>query len=157
MDIEKIIERATVSCDKTGSKLTEKRKRVFVSLLKANKPLSAYEIADEVRAEYEQSVPVMSVYRMLDFLQHENLVHKLQSTNKFVACSHIACDHDHEVPQFLICDDCGSVKEIGIKREIMDALKQTVEQASYRLQSPQLELHCLCEDCAKNQSSGIKS
>ncbi|MBK8186439.1 MAG: transcriptional repressor [Cellvibrio sp.] len=150
MNIDKVIQRATASCEKTGSKLTEKRKRVFVCLLKAKKPLSAYEIADTVRAEYEETVPAMSVYRMLDFLEQENLVHKLKSTNKFVACSHIACDHAHEVPQFLICDNCGSVKEIGIKREIMDALTTSVEGAGYQLQSPQLELHCLCEVCAES-------
>jgi Fur family zinc uptake transcriptional regulator len=147
-NIDKVLERASKSCEKTGSKLTEKRKRVFVSLLKSEKPLSAYEIADAVRTEYDETVPAMSVYRMLDFLEQENLVHKLKSTNKFVACSHIACNHAHEVPQFLICDNCGKVKEIGIKRDIIDVLTESVEHAGYKLKSPQLELHCLCQDCA---------
>lgn len=152
-NIDKVVQRASESCEKTGSKLTEKRKRVFVCLLKSEKPLSAYEIADSVRTEYDETVPPMSVYRMLDFLEQENLVHKLKSTNKFVACSHIACNHAHEVPQFLICDKCGKVKEIGIKREIIEVLTNSVTTAGYQLKSPQLELHCLCQDCANNESN----
>lgn len=147
-NLDKVLQKASESCEKTGSKLTEKRKRVFVCLLKSEKPLSAYEIADSVRTEYDETVPAMSVYRMLDFLEQENLVHKLKSTNKFIACSHIACNHAHDVPQFLICDNCGTVKEIGIKREVIDVLTSSVENAGYRLKSPQLELHCLCEACA---------
>jgi Fur family transcriptional regulator, zinc uptake regulator len=147
--IDEVIQSASASCKKNGSKLTEKRKRVFVCLWKAKKPLSAYEIADLLRTEYEETVPAMSVYRMLDFLEQENLVHKLKSTNKFVACSHIACNHAHEVPQFLICENCGIVKEIGIKREIVDALNNSVENVGYYLQSPQLELHCLCQVCGR--------
>ena len=57
----------------------------------------------------------MSVYRILDFLIHEELVHKLETASLYIACAHIACDHQHETPQFLICDRCFTVKEIGIK------------------------------------------
>ncbi len=151
MSIEHVVQRAIAACEKAGSKMTEKRKRVFVCLLKSQKPLSAYEIAEAIRDEYAEALPAMSVYRMLDFLANENLVHKLQSANKFIACSHIACEHAHEVPQFLICDGCGQVKEVGIKRDIMDALSLSVANAGYRLQSSQLELRCLCQGCASAQ------
>jgi len=41
------------------------------------------------------------------------------------------------------------VKEIGIKKTLINTLKRNVEEAGYVLKSPQLELHCLCQDCAK--------
>ena len=100
-----------------------------------------------MQKEFKEALPAMSVYRILDFLEGENLVHKLRLANKYVACSHINCDHDHETPQFLICDTCGSVKEIGIKKALIDRLKRNVEEAGYVLKSSQLELHCLCQSC----------
>lgn len=151
-NINKILHHAEESCRASGARLTDKRKRVLSSLLKASRALSAYELADYCREEFHEALPPMSVYRILDFLESENLAHKLHLNNKYVACSHISCDHAHEVSQFLICEACGEVKEIGIKMNLINALKQNVEQAGYKLKSPQLELHCLCQDCADTPS-----
>lgn len=148
-NVENILARAANTCREHGTSLTEKRKKVLSGLLISEKALSAYELVDVCREQLDLTIPPMSVYRILDFLESENLVHKLQLTNKYVACSHISCDHDHEVPQFLICDECGSVKEIGVKKALIDSLAKDVKQAGFQLQSPQLELHCLCQDCAK--------
>ena len=95
-------------------------------------------------------MPPMSVYRILEFLEAELLVHKLSSANKYVACSHIACDHAHEVPQFLICGKCQKVKEIAISKTVIDELDKQVVNAGYRLMNSQLELQCLCEHCLEN-------
>jgi len=147
-NIRKILERAEQNCNATGARLTDKRKRVLTGLLKSQKALSAYDLVDYWRTEFNESIPAMSVYRILEFLENENLVHKLHLANKYIACSHISCDHTHEVPQFLICDACGNVKEIGIKKSLIETLRKNVAQAGYLLKSPQLELHCLCQDCA---------
>ena len=143
-----ILDRAEANCRAHGARLTEKRKRVLSGLLESNKAMSAYELADYCGKTFDEPISPMSVYRILDFLEGENLVHKLHLANKYVACSHISCDHRHEVPQFLICDECGTVKEIGIKKDLINTLKDNVSQAGYVLKSPQLELHCLCQDCA---------
>lgn len=137
------------ACRASGARLTEKRKNVLAILLRSKTPLSAYEIADQYSHDNGESIPAMSVYRMLDFLEEENLAHKLNSENKYLACAHIACDHRHETPQFLICGRCNNVREIGIKPEVISALRETVEGAGYLLQTSQLELNCLCNDCAK--------
>ena len=146
--INKVLAHAEKNCKANGSRLTDKRKRVLTGLLKSQKALSAYELAESCRNEFNESVPPMSVYRILDFLESENLVHKLHLANKYIACSHISCDHAHEVPQFLICDECSNVQEIGIKKTLINTLKRNVQEAGYVLKSPQLELHCLCQDCA---------
>ena len=55
----------------------------------------------------------MAVYRILGFLEAENLVHKLVLTNnKYVACYHIGSEYKHEIPQSLICDGCKDKKAI---------------------------------------------
>lgn len=146
--ITQIIDHAENTCRTNGARLTEKRKRVLTGLLKSKKALSAYELIDFMQKEFDESLPAMSVYRILEFLEGENLVHKLHLANKYIACSHISCAHEHEVPQFLICDKCGNVKEIGIKKSLVNTLKQNVEKSGYVLKSPQLELHCLCHECA---------
>ena len=113
-------------------------------------PLSAYEVADTYNESADTSMPPMSVYRILEFLESEQLVHKLSSTNKYVACSHIACDHAHEIPQFLICSNCQKVKEIAISRNIIEELDGQVANAGYKLTNSQLELQCLCEACVSS-------
>lgn len=145
--IEHILDQAEASCRASGGRLTEKRKRILSGLLQSEKAQSAYELIDYMQREFGESLPPTTVYRILDFLASENLVHKLHLANKYIACSHISCDHAHEVPQFLICDECGSVKEIGIPKSLINTLEGNVKQAGYILKSPQLELHCLCSSC----------
>lgn len=143
------LDRAERHCRDHGVKLTSKRRLVLGSLLESGKAVSAYDLVARLRQHHELELPPMTVYRILDFLQQENLVHKLLSTNKYVACSHISCDHAHDVPQFLICGQCDKVKEVGVGRDIIAALRKQVERAQYRLQSEQLELYCLCHECAQ--------
>lgn len=146
--VQQILDSAEAQCRSHGTRLTDKRKNVLSGLLDSGKALSAYELVDYCKEEFGQSIPAMSVYRILDFLREEQLVHKLNLANKYVACSHITCDHAHEIPQFLICDQCSHVKEISVSRSLVDDLKKNVEEADYQLLSPQIELNCLCQACA---------
>lgn len=146
--LNKILSKAQDICTHSGGRLTEKRKRILEIMLVSKVPLSAYEVADIYNTNSEKNMPAMSVYRMLDFLESEQLVHKLSSANKYVACSHIACDHAHEIPQFLICSNCQTVKEVGIPKNIIAELDRLVAKADYKLTNPQLELMCLCKSCA---------
>ena len=147
LDIESVIDEAEQRCRGRGARLTAKRKQVLAGLLHAKSALSAYELVDYCRSEYGYAIPAMSVYRILDFLESQHLVHKLNLANKYVACAHIACDHDHAVPQFLICSRCQRVEEINVSAATIDALQRSVRDAGFELVSPQLEMNCLCEDC----------
>jgi len=146
-NIQTVIKHAEMQCKNHGARLTDKRKFVLSHLLKSKKAMSAYELADSCN-KGDSKMPAMSVYRILEFLQSENLVHKLQLANKYIACSHIACEHEHETPQFLICYSCGDVKEIALSSKLISELKNTVEKAKYTLNHPQLELNCLCQSCS---------
>ncbi|NKC17055.1 MAG: transcriptional repressor [Gammaproteobacteria bacterium] len=145
--VQKIIGRAEQHCKEHGSRLTSKRKQVLSGLLKSEKALSAYELVDYCKDAFGDNIPAMSVYRILSFLQDEHLVHKLKLANKYVACSHITCDHAHEVAQFLICGQCQRVKEINISKSIISKLQHSVAEAGFHLLSPQLEMNCLCDSC----------
>lgn len=114
--------------------------------------MSAYEVVDYCKETYKESIPAMSVYRILDFLQEEGLVHKLKLANKYVACAHIICEHSHGVPQFLICGECQKVEEISISKRTIAELEKNVEQAGFHLVSPQLEMNCICASCMHNEA-----
>ena len=145
--VDKIIEYAEAHCRKNGSRLTNKRKQVLAGLLLSEKALSAYELVDYCKNEFGDELPAMSVYRILNFLQDERLVHKLNLANKYVACSHIACEHTHEIPQFLICGECQRVEEISISKPTINNLQQSIDDVGFHLISPQLEMNCLCDSC----------
>ncbi|SFP86419.1 Fur family transcriptional regulator, zinc uptake regulator [Nitrosomonas cryotolerans] len=146
-DIDQIIKKSQEACASTGAKLTSKRKNVLTALLTSSIPLSAYEIVEKYKNQFNEALPVMSVYRMLDFLIQEKLVHKLETSGQYMICAHITCDHPHEMPQFLICDRCHTVKEIGIKKQIMSELERGIQSTGFTLSKKQLELHGFCEHC----------
>ena len=151
MKTEAILDQAALHCESHGRKLTAKRRQVLAGLVKSEKALSAYDLADYCREKLGTSLLPMSVYRILEFLQSIGLVHRLNTANKYVACAHITCDHAHEIPQFLICKVCGSVREVGITKSLIKGISQAVEKVGFHLVNNQLELECLCADCALQQ------
>lgn len=149
-EITRIVRKAHHLCDEAGVKLTEKRKSVLSILLQNDLiPMSAYDVADTYKKVFSDSLPVMSVYRMLDFLVEEKLAHKLESTNQYLACSHISCEHEHTPMQFLICDKCHVVNEILIDKDIMLALTDSAKKQAFNLRQEQLELHGICSNCSQ--------
>lgn len=150
MNTERVLKRAEKLCADHGSKLTTKRRQVLTGLLDSEKALSAYDLADYCRDRLGSNLLPMSVYRILDFLQSKGLAHRLNTANKYVACAHIACDHEHEVPQFLICKECDTVKEVGITKSVVRGISNAVESVGFNLMSNQIELECLCSDCAND-------
>lgn len=142
-----ILGRAQQRCADAGSRLTTKRRQVLEGLVKSRKALSAYELADFCRKELGHSLLPMSIYRILRFLKNNNLVHRLNVSNKYIACSHITCDHAHEAPQFLICNTCFKVEEVEIPERVIDTVVETTEKAGFLLANKQLELEGYCVEC----------
>lgn len=149
--IQRVIDHAERRCKENGSRLTNKRKLALSLLLKSSKALSAYELVEAYKTELGDTMPAMSMYRILEFLMAENLVHRLDLINKYVACEHIKCEQEHAQTQFLICGQCQKVKEVAISAPIMDLLKKNTSDAGFHLASPQLEINCICQDCMSTE------
>lgn len=147
LSVQEKMSHAERKCRDSGARLTNKRKLILSSLLLSDKAMSAYELVDYLKNELDESIPAMSVYRILEFLQKEQFVHKLNLANKFVACSHIQCDHRHAIPQFLICCECQRVEEVNLGKITASELETNVAKAGFQLVSPQIEINCLCGDC----------
>lgn len=151
--IDRLIQDAAEHCRIHGGKLTIKRKQVLASLIEGNKALSAYEVIDIYKERYAEDISAMSVYRILDFLESQELVHKLKLANKYIACAHISCEHKHETSQFLICNQCHEVKEVKINDATFNKIKEGAESAGFYLASPQLEINCICSNCHSKQAA----
>lgn len=150
--VQTIIDRAEQHCKENGSRLTNKRKLILAGLLQSQKALSAYELVDYCKTEYDETISAMSVYRILEFLEQEHLAHKLNLASKYVACAHIDGPHGHSASQFLICERCQRVKEVDISHTVVKSLEKNVREAGFELQNPQLEINCICDGCASGNA-----
>lgn len=127
--------------------LTKNQKRVFEYLMAQNAPLSAYDILDALRAEGIRAPA--QVYRALQSLQQQGLVHRLESLNAFVACNH---DHGRETSIILAyCTDCGAVREFNNK-VISGQLTDWAKQQQFKVEGAAVELRGHCRDCAGKSS-----
>jgi Fur family zinc uptake transcriptional regulator len=131
----------------SGVRMTQKRRNVLSVLLDARRPLSAYDVAAAYQEAYGEALPAMSAYRMIDALRQANLVHRLETTHQFVACSHIACDHAHAPPHFVICERCGAVTEVGVRAALLEELQASIARTGFTLSAPQLEFRGICRAC----------
>ena len=94
------LEAAAAICRGNGAQLTELRRLVLSLILEADGPLTAYQLLDQLKQIRKGAVPP-TVYRALDFLSENHLIHRLERLNAFVPCAE--ADHGHHAVQFLIC------------------------------------------------------
>jgi Fur family zinc uptake transcriptional regulator len=140
--VNRVLNRAEALCRERGVRLTDQRKTVLRLLCVSDKPLSAYELLDRMRGVVKNPAPP-TVYRALDFLLEQGLVHKLESLHAYVGCTHP--DHPH-ASQFLICDDCGEVAEVE-DAIVAESLTAAGEAIGFRTKRPIVEVLGTCARC----------
>jgi Fur family zinc uptake transcriptional regulator len=136
------IAHAEALCSARAQRLTPMRRQVLEALLASHKPLGAYEIIERL-ADKNRPAPI-TIYRALDFLRENGLVHRIESRNAFVACVH---NHESDdLVVFLICERCGAVGEApgGAAAE---ALKTSSRAAGFSPKSPLIEIAGICAHC----------
>lgn len=136
------IGKARAFCEGKGARFTHLREKVYEILLNKQSSVGAYELLDDLKLT-ETSAKPATVYRTLDFLLEFGLIHRLESTNAFVACHHFDCSHP---VQFLICDVCGQVREIQ-----SEGLKSTLDKQAmsvgFQVTKQTIEAHGTCSQC----------
>ena len=140
--LAKILQHAETLCKQREVRLTPQRSKVLELVCAADGPIGAYEILDRLRQTIGNPAPP-TVYRALDFLLDQGLIHKLESLHAYVGCSHP--DHPH-ASQFLICSDCGDVREIE-SSGIADSLRQAQKNTGFKAKRPVVELLGTCARC----------
>lgn len=146
-EIDATMEHAALACAAAGIRVTKKRRRVLQTLLTSPSPLSAYALTEAYRAMHDEDIHVMTAYRILDAFIDAGIVHKLHSTQRYLACEHIGISDPHASAQFLICDSCGAVKEARFCHGEIAELERKARSNGFSLNQEQLELHGVCSDC----------
>ena len=127
-------------CTENHVRLTQRRLQVLTILLGSHQPMGAYEVLQAMNEE-EKGITPPIVYRALEFLQEQGLVHRIESLNAFIACDHPG---HADQSQFLICSSCHRVAELSATP--VASLNQ-VEELGFEARQAIVEINGLCADC----------
>ena len=120
--------------------LTHNQAMVLDHLIAARRPMTAYQLLDELR-DHGFRAPAQ-VYRALKALAERELIHRIETLNAFIACRH----HDHtEISAFAICDDCHMIWEFSLPRD--GSLTAKADSEDFTIRSATVELHGRCAGC----------
>lgn len=144
-DGEAALTAALTLCRREGIALTPSRRRILEILARERRPLGAYDLIDRVADLTGKRPAPISIYRALDFLLENSLVHRLASRNAYLACGH---GHARETPiAFLICDVCGEVVEAN-SGALRGSIAELTAEAHFSPRAQVMEVTGLCRACA---------
>lgn len=137
------IREAESICKSKDIRLTPTRKKVLEMVWAGHKPVKAYEIIDNFAGRNKPAKPP-TVYRALDFLVQNGLVHRIESQNAFIGCPSPIESHN---ASFFICTGCEVVTEL--ESENLDkAIAGLAREKGFAVQRKTVEVYGLCPACA---------
>ncbi|MDE2005859.1 MAG: transcriptional repressor [Rhodospirillales bacterium] len=144
---EAALSRAEASCAARGVRLTALRRDVLGMILDAETPTGAYDLLERLRRSRGGAAPP-TVYRALDFLRAQGLVHRVERLAAFVGCVAAAAPAPHAHPaQFLICRACGRATEID-DPALAHALEEAALRHGFAVARSTIEAEGRCAACA---------
>ena len=129
-------------CLERGVQLTPIRYQVLELIWESHKAVKAYDLLDRIKPLQHAAKPA-TIYRALDFLIEQGLIHRVESLNAFVGCS--CSGHQHEL-LLLICKCCNEVEERPSPK-VMKALSQEFDRAGFVAHSKAIEAQGICVKC----------
>jgi Fur family zinc uptake transcriptional regulator len=115
---------------------------VLREVWRSHDAVKAYDILERL-GDTRRTAKPPTVYRALQFLQEQGLVHRLESLNAFVGCAQPRRVH---AGQFLICQACGLVREIQAP-EIAAAVTRYAQQEEFVVERQMVEVLGTCARC----------
>jgi Fur family zinc uptake transcriptional regulator len=141
--VETALDRAATVCDRHGVRLTEIRRQVLELVWRRHEPIGAYDLLDELKATHRRAAPP-TIYRALDFLMAQGLVHRIESLNAYVGCDQ---PDERHAGQFLICTRCGAIGEMN-DAGIAEAVASRAAAQGFQAERQTIEVRGTCADCA---------
>lgn len=130
--------------------LSVPQRKVLAALQQATRPLSAYEILDQLRKKGVRSPP--TVYRALDKLVGLGFVHRVETMGAFVACCH--AEEENCTPAALaICTSCGQVEEL-CGTTLDKTMRKLASSFLAQIDRQVIEIAGLCALCRKQEEKG---
>jgi len=142
--IAKALKQADALCTRSGVRLTALRKQVLELIWQSHKPLGAYALMEMLEeASDRKRVAPPTVYRALDFLMEQGIIHKVHSLNAFIGCTNPKREHSDAL---FICLTCGFTEEVP-SRSIQQAINLSASQQRFEVKSKVLEITGYCSEC----------
>lgn len=139
---------AEAVCADHGVKLTDIRRKVLDAVWTSHAPIGAYDILAALNSGAPGpgagKIAPMAIYRALDFLMEQGLVHRLASLNAFVGC---ALARERHTAHFLICRGCKSATEME-GAAVTRAVRKTLSAHGFTAETEIIEIQGLCAHCA---------
>ena len=141
---------AEAICEHRGATFTELRRHVLGMILDAASPTGAYELLDRLRQTRRGAAPP-TIYRTLDFLLEQGLIHRVERLSAFVGCvAGCTVDPDGEshthAAQFLICRNCGRVVEMQ-DHDVSSVLARAAKREGFSISGATIEAEGFCGSC----------
>lgn len=140
--IDAALRLASDMCASKGLRLTTSRKRVLELVWAGHEAVKAYDIIAKFHDDGAPAKPP-TVYRALEFLVENGLIHRIECLNAFVGCPHPEHAHDSH---FFICEACHSVREMDASR-YQSAIEAEAEASGFCINAKSLEVRGICQNC----------
>ena len=140
------VEKSIAQLKNAGLRITQPRMFVLELLSKTTTPLTAHGIHAELVSN-NKSLDLVSVYRILDMLQEQGLVHRDAENGSYFSCMHCKkCPENTHI--FLKCLDCSSVRELDYHGEVFStSFKRKLARMKARPTQELIYLNDLCGSC----------
>lgn len=139
---KKAIKAADQYCNTRGLRFTSIRKKVLEIIWETHNPIKAYDILDKLKGIGAEKPP--TVYRALNFLLDNRLIHKLSSQQSYIGCEHA---NAHDQCYFLSCTECGDITEC-CSNELDNAFSKVVTKAKFNQSNVVCEISGICSICS---------
>lgn len=138
------LSKAQLICNDRNLNLTPQRKRILEIIWgQGHNSIKAYDILEELQKKDPSAKPT-TVYRALEFLIENSIIHKIESKNSFVGCNHPTLQHNCT---FLICNKCDDVVECCNNDEIANSIKSNIKHTNFHVETITLEINGTCTNC----------
>ena len=141
--VEDALAQAERVCADRGANLTTLRRRVLQIVWAGHRPLGAYEILETMAGDGRRPAPP-TVYRALEFLLENGLVHRIASLNAYAGCANPGHTGNG---QFLICKQCGIALELDDSK-VSAAIEQAAASQGFKAENHTVEIGGTCPHCA---------
>lgn len=143
--ISDALQSARQLCDSRGVRLTSLREQVLELVWQSHKPLGAYMLMDMLAKASTRRVAPPTVYRALDFLLEEGLIHRINSLNAYIGCPSPSQKHQSH---FLICQGCNVAVELD-SAQLNNSIFAAAADAGFSVNNHSVEISGLCPSCQK--------
>ena len=121
---------------------SKQRDRILDFLRSSRSHLTANWICDELRPEFP-SVSLGNVYRNLNILVEQGLVHRLGFGSNVDLYEAVREPHYH-----FVCDTCGAVEDVQIPRSLQHSVETLIsDEYGHLVTSKSVEFHGICRAC----------